>query len=102
MALTATITRQSYAVIRSSLGMLITYDVIESPHKPNIFYGIIPRMTIQQLVGKLGDGIRKRGINFPKTIIFCRRYIHMYLHVSFKSIDLYHDVTILVFYTLHL
>ena len=75
LALTATVTQYSYAVIRSSLGMLQPHDVIESPNKDNIYYHVMKKLTVQELVSKLSEGIRKERLKFPKTVLFCRRYV---------------------------
>ena len=41
MALTATVTKSSYAIIKSSLGMINPHEVIVSPNKDNIHYSVI-------------------------------------------------------------
>ena len=59
--------------------MLQPHDVIESPNKDNIYYSVIKKMTVQELVFKLSEGLQKERLKFPKTVIFCRRYVS-YLH----------------------
>ena len=70
MALTATVTKLSYAIIKSSMGMVDCHDVIESPQKDNIFYGVIRKMTIQQLVTDLVKVSRNSGWTFQKLSFF--------------------------------
>ena len=48
--------------------------LIYVPPVKKIIYSVKPKSTIEQLVCKLATSLMQFKHNFPKMIIFCRRY----------------------------
>ena len=78
MALTATVTKTTFASITSSLGMVNSVCVMESPHKLNVTYRVVAKQPIKDLVKVIVCRFKERHQHepYPKTIIFCRRCVH--------------------------
>ena len=75
MAMTATASAQTKNVIMYSLHMhqSLTAIVDTSPDKDNIFYGVLDRTTTEELALALAAEIMKFGLNYTKTLVFCRK-----------------------------
>ena len=71
MALTATATTETYYVVKSQLAMDKPELIVLPPHRENIFYEVESKLAFELLYDELG---RKRT-EFPKTVIYVRRYI---------------------------
>ena len=73
LALTATVTKESYHNITTALQMKDHVIISESPEKRNIKYKVVQKMSVFALANILSRGIRERKLDFPKTVVFCRR-----------------------------
>ena len=73
MALTATITANTFGVIVNALGMLHPHRVIMSPVRRNLMFAVVPNQTLVLLAKRLRKQLEAMTMNFPKTVVFCRR-----------------------------
>ena len=80
MALTATVTQETFRVITVAMGMTDPYLILASPEKPNIKYVVLQKLSALNLSQRLAKGIIAKGKKYPKTVIFCRRCVHTYVH----------------------
>jgi hypothetical protein len=53
--------------------MSTAVEVEESPDKPNIFLCVLPQVSKQDLAKLLANGVKRLGVKYPKTLVFCRR-----------------------------
>ncbi len=74
MALTATATSKLRAEVARTLGMTDELVVSVSPCKANIMYAIGAFTTIPETFLPVVDRLRNDRSNFPRTIVYCRRY----------------------------
>lgn len=72
MALTATVTKETFRVITVAMGMGNPHVILASPNKPNIKYVVMNKATALKLAQLLARGILRKKM-YPKTIVFCRR-----------------------------
>ena len=57
------------------------------PGRTNIKYSVQPLLDLRDLTDFICDDVRKVGINYPKTVIFCRTYkdcSNLYLTIRTK------------------
>ena len=75
MALTATVTKATFASIISSLGMVNPVCVMTSPHKMNVTYRVVGKQSMKDFMKVIVRRCTARQQHnlYPKTIIFCRR-----------------------------
>jgi bloom syndrome protein len=76
LALTATVTKDTFVAITSSLAMVNPVCIMEPPHKGNITYRVVRRETIMGLTSAIEGGLKEDGLKYPKTLVFCRRYVY--------------------------
>ena len=86
MALTATATTETYHVVTNRLAMTNTVLVALPPYRDNITYEVRPKIDIDQLTTSLCAELNAKWIEFPKTVIYVRKYsdcsnIYMLLNV---------------------
>jgi bloom syndrome protein len=74
LALTATATRETYKIVCDRLSMPQPALIAVSPCKSNIFYTVLPEITVEEISKQISDGILNERHNYPKTIIFTRDY----------------------------
>ena len=77
LALTATSSKASYHNITMALQMKGHVTIAESPERNNIKYKVIEKMSVFAMTKVLSLGIKERGSNFPKTVVFCRRCVKL-------------------------
>lgn len=75
MALTATLTSETLICITERLALKTPSILATSPQRNNIYYSTSPQVTVDELAQSLCDEFNEKRANFPKTILFCRRYI---------------------------
>ena len=73
MALTATLTSETLVSITERLAFKSPTILATSPQRNNIYYSIVPPITVDDLVN-LSDEFSEKRAKFPKTVLFCRRY----------------------------
>ena len=78
MALTATCTLQTLKVVEERLCMHNTNIVALSPHRPNIYLSVKPKINLEKLSSDVVEELKRERMNFPKTVIFCRSYTDTY------------------------
>ena len=71
-ALTATATRDMFDAIVQRLSMTIVAIIALPPGRTNIKYSVQPLLDLPDLTDFICDDVGKLGINYPKTVIFCR------------------------------
>ena len=74
MALTATASKSTRDKVYRMLGMCKPVLVYIPPIKKNVLYIVKNKVSMEELVEKLSSGLVEYGKNFPKMIIFCRRF----------------------------
>lgn len=74
IALTATATCATFEAIKQRLSLQEPVIVGLSPNRANIFLAVSPYMSLESIVSKISGDLKKDRLNYPKTIIFCRRY----------------------------
>lgn len=86
MALTATASKSTREKITRSLLMWNPITVHIPPHKKNLLYCIKTKESIESLVKSICLPLKEVGIEYPRTIIFCKRYIECAeVYHTFKS-----------------
>lgn len=75
MALTATVTKETFRVITLAMGMVKPHVILASPDESNIHYTVMKKMTALNLARVLTKGILAKVERYPKTIVFCRRWV---------------------------
>ena len=74
LAVTATSTKSTYNRIVKSLLMEKVCIVGLSPNRDNIFYGVIPTVSLSEFFNPIAEQLKEKGKSYPKTLIFCRSY----------------------------
>lgn len=74
MALTATATLETFHIVSKRLSLKDPFLVALPPDRGNIFYSVVPKMELDKLSDALCEELRQKGVNFPKTVIFIRKY----------------------------
>ena len=74
MALTATATTETYHVVTKRLAMTNTVLFALPPYRDNITYEVRPKIDIDQLTTSLCAELNAKRIEFPKTVIYVRKY----------------------------
>ena len=72
MACTATATRSIRQEVLASLDMKGCEFVCTSPDRPNIFYKVLPRTTIEGDVQGVLDDLKTHKAQAPRVLIYCR------------------------------
>ena len=85
MALTATATSVLRTEVTRMLGMRDELVVAMSPCKANIMYAVGMFTTISETFSPMLERLRADRLDFPQTIVYCRRYEHCSnLYLYFK------------------
>ena len=71
MALTATATRSVKREIIESLEMSGCVEVTASPNRPNIFYAVEQRNTIEEDFVDVISSLKKDAIQAPRILVYC-------------------------------
>ena len=74
MALTATATQSTLEIIIDRLALDKPTIITISPQRTNIFYKVEPAISLDQLTTNISEEMTEKGLNFPKTVLFCRQY----------------------------
>ena len=74
LALTATATQETLQVVTERLSMKDIALVALPPSRVNIMFKIQPLQNLDEFSTTLSTGLRRLSIDYPKTIVFCRRY----------------------------
>ncbi len=74
LVLTATATPETVRVVSERLSMKNVVVVALPPNRPNIMYKVQPLQNLEHFTTSLSTDLRRRGIAFPKTVIFCQKY----------------------------
>ena len=74
LALTATLTSETLVSITERLALKSPTILATSPQRNNIYYSIVPPITVDDLAKNLRDEFSEKRAKFPKTVLFCRRY----------------------------
>lgn len=85
MALTATATRKTFQCILSRMSMKDYALIALPPSRSNIRYSVKDLPTQEDFTSAIASEIRKHGVKFPKTVIFCRKYrecTSLYYHLE--------------------
>lgn len=75
MALTATATQSTLKVVIERLCMCQPAIVGLPPHRPNIFYRVYERPSLEDFIAQLADELQQKQTAFPKTVIFAQKYL---------------------------
>lgn len=78
MVLTATATTETYHVAIKKLAMDNPVLVALPPYRKNIYYSIHQKIRMDEFVAVLLDDLVSKGRNFPKTVIYVRKYTDCY------------------------
>ena len=70
----ATATRSVYTEVISSLGMINCCKVTKSPDRPNIFYAVKPRVSIDSDFADLVNMLRSFLVRTPRVIVYCQSF----------------------------
>ncbi len=73
MALTATATLSLHMELAKIIGMLEPVTIVLSPCKSNIKYSVVQYISMEESFSPLVEQLRLKRVNFPRTIIYCRR-----------------------------
>ena len=74
MALTGTATKNTFHTVLERLGMWDPVVVDVSCNRPNIKLVIQPKQKLEEFSLEIAQRIKNEGLNYPKTIVFCRNY----------------------------
>ena len=74
LALTATATQETLRVVSERLSLKDVVLVALPPSRPNIMYKLQPLDNLADFSTNLSTDLRRLGIAFPKTVIFCQKY----------------------------
>ncbi len=74
MALTATATGTTFDTIAEKLALQNPKMIVLSPERLNIFYRVDRLVTVSELATNLGEELAEKRMEFPKTVIFFRKY----------------------------
>jgi len=72
IALTATVTTNSFCIITERLSLKDPVVVGVKPNQPNIKYFVEPLPAVEVLCDTLRTGLKNLRLTFPKTLVFCR------------------------------
>ena len=72
VALTATVTVESFSTIAERLSLKSPALVGIRPNQPNIKYFVESLPSLEILCDTLSSGLQNLRLNFPKTLVFCR------------------------------
>ena len=77
LACTATATRAIYTEVAEVLSMDHPHVIAISPERPNIMYSVLPKKDLDEIADTVCFKLSSVSspLHFPKTIIFCQRYI---------------------------
>ena len=93
IALTATASRSTIKMIMQSLMMWNPITIYTPPHKKNIVYSIKAKQSIQSMVISISCSLKEVAVEYPRTIIFCKRFTECTeIYHTFKS-QLKHNST---------
>ena len=87
LALTATATLATLRAVEQNLNLQKPEIVSLPPDRPNIYFSIAKQRSMETFVEELASGLQVQRLQFPKTVIFCRRYtgcVEIYMHLQFK------------------
>ena len=73
LALTATATQETLQVVSRRLSLRDAVIVALPPSRPNIMYKVQPLQDLAEFSSSLSTDLRRLGIAFPKTVIFCQK-----------------------------
>ena len=72
MALTATANSSLRLQLKDLIGMKDPTMVVLAPCKPNLFYKVLPFVSIECNFTPMLEKLMKERVSFPRTIIYCR------------------------------
>ena len=72
MALTATATADTRAIILNTLGMKDVHIVTQSPDRPNFTYSVHAMSKLESTFGPCIQQLKEKRRNFKRLLIFCR------------------------------
>ena len=75
LSLTATATTATFNAVCKRLSMSNPVLIGCPPHRTNILYVVKPLPDMDKFCTDLSDKIKVLGLEYPKTVIFCRRYV---------------------------
>jgi len=86
LALTATATQETIRVVSQRLSLKDVVVVALPPSRPNIMYKVQPLQNLEEFSNSLSTGIKRLGIAFPKTVVFCQTYTDCsQLHLTIRK-----------------
>ena len=90
MALTATATTKLRKEVAGIIGLNNEAVISISPDKPNILYMVKEFVSIEESFSSLQTAVAEKGLDVPKTIIYCRRIedcanLYMFFRKSLKE-----------------
>ena len=74
LAVTATSTKSTLDCIVQRLGMENVRIVGMSPNRDNIHLSVVQNVTLFEFMQPIVGALKDKGVNYPKTLIFCRSY----------------------------
>lgn len=74
IAVTATATRETFEAVKYRLSLQEPVVVGISPDRPNIFLEVSSCMLLKPFIETVASEMKRKRLNYPKTIIFCRSY----------------------------
>ena len=75
LALTATTTKTIFQAVTDRLSLRENVILVAlPPQRSNITYSVKPLQSVSEFACGFADSISRLGMNFPKTVIFCRSY----------------------------
>jgi superfamily II DNA helicase RecQ len=86
LATTATATTLTYRIVRDRLFLKDTYIVALPPEKKNIKYSVSVRPDFEKFITTITEELGTKRKDYPKTIIFCQRYLDcskLYLRIRY-------------------
>ena len=77
MALTATATQSTRQAVIKHLNMQSPSIVYLPPTKTNVFYSVVKKRDLRDVVLSIGHKLERDGQNFPKMLIYCRKHLEV-------------------------
>lgn len=74
MALTATATSDTYKIVCQRLSLMDPVIIGCPPNRQNIMYEVQPLVDMDTFSSTVARDIKTHGLEYPKTIVFLRRY----------------------------
>ena len=74
LALTARATNSTFAVACQRLSMLKLILIGPPPYRQNIKFTVKARLKMSEFCNNVAEEVKSQGLEYPKTIIFCRTY----------------------------